>query len=47
MKKLLSIGLALLSTNSFASMTYYSDGSWAQTNGSYTYYSDGTWSNHY
>lgn len=48
MKKLLLL-LSLVSCSCFASgYTYYSDGSWSQSNGNgYTYYSDGSWSQAY
>ncbi len=42
MRKILIICLAIISINSFASTTYFSDGTFAVHEGDMTYYSDGS-----
>ena len=45
MRKLLVIAILMcLNSMSFASTTYFSDGTYATTNGNSTYYSDGSYS---
>ncbi len=42
MKYLITVMLLTLSLNTFAETTYYSDGSFSQSNGNTTWYSDNT-----
>lgn len=48
MKKLAILLLGLgFTLNAQAHMTYFSDGSWAQSYGHMTYFSDGSWAQSY